>query len=60
MFKWSGLADNLIFGPVSEWLKQDGWPYENQTQILSKKQPFENQTSQISNGHYILNLTIIW
>ncbi len=68
MFKWSGLADNSIFGPVSEWLKKDGWPYENQTQILSKKtaiwkqdQPnFEWSLYFEPNNNLITGLVIKW
>jgi hypothetical protein len=34
-FKQSIIAENSNLGPVFEWLKQDGRPFENRTNLLS-------------------------
>jgi hypothetical protein len=44
--------------PVFEWLKQDGQPLKNRTQVVSKKCPFKNQTDQFLNGHCTVNIRI--
>jgi hypothetical protein len=46
----NGLAVNLIFIPVFEWLKQVGQPFENQTQIMFSLSPFEYWTSPVFEG----------
>jgi hypothetical protein len=51
--EWSRLAGNLIFGPVFEWLKQDGRPFENRTQIVSKNDHFNTIQMVIINGTLI-------
>jgi hypothetical protein len=52
--KWSRLADHLKTRQkclVFEWLKQDSRPFNNRTQIVFEKWPFNYRFVQISNGY---------
>jgi hypothetical protein len=38
--------------------KQDGWPFEHQTQIMSEKWPFKNRTVRFLNVHCTVMIQI--